>query len=346
MNKHCRKIFDEAIQAAPCLLLLDEIDAMPSPKSMEPRDTQFWTPVITLLLTQIDELKRSGKPVLLIAASNYASRLDPALTRPGRIAQKVELVPLRTADEVKAVFAYHLGDGGLSDAELTLLSRFAGGASQAQIEGWVSAARAYARTENRPLSFDDIMGQAAPPDERSPEEIWTIALHEAGHAVLALHFGLPLERVSILEVGTSGGATFTWIPQPYPRVEHVEDMATVILAGRAADTILGDGAHAGARTDLGMATSLLTEAHFEIGLYDRLMVRSVATAGPEMVKVIETDLQRLLVRAESVVNEHRAAIFALARELITRRVMDGNEVKRLCRSIDGVVSAVPSRNRK
>lgn len=78
-------IVDKALQSAPSLLFLDELDAIPSRTTLSSRGRDWWTPVITGCLLEIDRLKASGKPIVLVAATNHADQIDPAMIRPGRI---------------------------------------------------------------------------------------------------------------------------------------------------------------------------------------------------------------------------------------------------------------------
>src|SRR5690606_16274671 len=88
-----RRFFDEiALIKGPVVGLMDEIDGLPNRAVMEPKDAQWWTPVVTFVLTEIDRLGQSGKHILLIGATNHFDRLDAALVRPGRLETKVSVL--------------------------------------------------------------------------------------------------------------------------------------------------------------------------------------------------------------------------------------------------------------
>src|SRR5690606_16597399 len=183
-----------------------ELDALPSRAALRQEDLQWWSTVINLMLTQVDRLRASGKKVLLLAATNYYDRLDTALVRPGRIEQRVELTPPRTEAEIEAIFEHYVGSE-IGNADLATITPFAMGSTPAAIAGWVRAARAAARREGRALEFRDLVDAVVPPDTRTLEEIKAVAVHEAGHTVVARLLDIEVDSVSIVSQGITGGVT-------------------------------------------------------------------------------------------------------------------------------------------
>ncbi|WP_108462806.1 AAA family ATPase [Devosia naphthalenivorans] len=325
VSKSCVAFFDTLL-AGDCVVgFLDEADSLPSRANLEPRDLQWWGTLINLMLTQIDRVRNSGKRVLLLAATNYYDRLDPALVRDGRLEQRVIVRAPRTEEEVFAIFAHYL-KGEIDPAELAGIERFALGATPAMIAGWIRTARAEARSQDRALLAEDVVGAVVPSDTRSPEELLAVAVHEAGHAVVARALGIGVEAVSILSRGIAGGVTKTSNPSPFPNRDELEDMVTVLLGGRAADLVIGNkGAHAGAALDLEMATSLLVRGHCQLGLYDTL--GAMVPEGGDAFQQVDKGLKRLLARAVRLVTENTAAVNSLAEALIERRLLSGAQLE-------------------
>ena len=328
VSKSIVAFFDELLREPHSVGFIDEIDAIPNRAHLAPKDREWWTPIITLVLVQIDRLRNSGKPVLLVAATNYFDRLDAALCRSGRLEQRVPVLPPASDEEVARIFEHYL-HGSLDPAVVAAAARCAHGWTPADVEAAVRAARGRAAAANRPMEDADLLESVAPPDGRTDAELRAIAIHEAGHAVVSLALGLPVESVSIIAAGSSGGHTKGSAGSRIPTRADLEAVVTVMLGGRAADIQLGAGANAGAEADLVMATGLLLSAMGEFGLYDRLTHTSAPSLLRRPDERLEPTLQQLLRRALQIVQHHRVAVLALAEQLLLHRVLDGAAVKRI-----------------
>ena len=93
--KNIKTFVDRLLASEPAIGFLDELDAIPSRETMDNRDRGWWTPIVTLVLTELDRLRKSNTKVLLLGATNYYLHLDPALIRPGRLQQRVPVLPPR-----------------------------------------------------------------------------------------------------------------------------------------------------------------------------------------------------------------------------------------------------------
>lgn len=327
--RNVKAFVDSILASEPCIGFLDELDAIPDRETMDNRGRDWWTPVVTLLLTEVDRLRASDRKVLLLGASNYYHRLDSALIRPGRMQQRITVLPPATAQEVLAVLRHYLGDD-LSE-EQAKLAGIAIGATPAAIEGWVKSARAMARMAGRALTASDLLDQMAPADNRSAADLRTTALHELGHAVVAAELGHAVDRISILAGIGTGGATSTRLVSVVPTLAQLHNLVTISLGGRAADMVLGAGANTGAETDLAQATELLLAARLRQGLGDTLVAMPVVAA-PALMKEVDADLKRLLQRAMGIVRMHQADILRLADQLLDERVMTGGAVLAVVRN--------------
>ena len=180
-------------------------------------------------LTGIDRVKASGRPVILLGASNFGERLDAALVRPGRFDRLVPLLPPSTTEEIGAVFRYYL-KSDLAEVDLVPLALLADGATPAAIEAWVKQARRSARRSNRPLALLDLTEAVAPKGNTPLSMLEACAVHEAGHAVIAHALGIPVRRVTIVPTAHARGTTTldtATVPQTRGGIE------TLVMVGLA-----------------------------------------------------------------------------------------------------------------
>lgn len=327
VSKAIVSFFDSVLETDNCVGFIDELDGLPDRATLDARDRQWWTPIVNLFIKQIDRVRSSGKPVMIIGATNFFERLDAALVRPGRMERHVQVLVPETEDEVRAILAHYLAPD-IPASALGSVASIAVGASPAQIEAWIKQARAEARHHDRELTIEDVLDVVAPPDDRHPDEIRAIAIHEAGHAFIATRLGIAVRHVSIIAQGGSGGVTRTVPAGGMLNRQQLEDIVTVAMAGRAADLVLGDlGAHSGAAVDIQLATSLLLRGLCEWGLYDTL--GQLDPNSEAAFDFADEAVKRLLHRALKLITLHRQPVLALASELQMRRFLKGDAVKRI-----------------
>ncbi|GGK38883.1 AAA family ATPase [Salinarimonas ramus] len=323
----------DAAQSGTAIGFIDELDALPSRANLDARGRDWWTPVITHVLLRVEALRKEG--VVLIAATNHVEHIDPALLRPGRFDRSF-FIGLPDLAAREAILRQHLGRD-LLDADLSPLARLAHGATGAQLAGYVRAARADAR--DRDLTIDDLVAQILPPETRDPLLVRAIALHEAGHAVAAIVLGRDLIQVTTRQAGASAGSTMV-APGGLIDLPDIERHIVFVLAGRAADVVLGSGASSGAAADLRDATSGLTAAHASLGLAGTLVVRAdpsdavhLLLHDPALAARVESDLQQLMRDAERIVGTWRDAVLAVRDALLSRRMLSGAEVAEIVRRL-------------
>ncbi|WP_445504413.1 AAA family ATPase [Microvirga sp. G4-2] len=336
--KEQQRFFATLRATRPCVAFIDELDALPSRGSLSGSSNgDFWAPVITGMLLGIDALRQTCPDVLLIAATNFLDKVDPALRRPGRFDRLIEVAPPDVEGLINILRAHLKGE--LADTDLSLMAQLLLGRVGADVVQVVNGARRRARLAGRALTHDDLVAEASPPEPRSPAELKACAIHEAGHAVVAVVLGRTLQGVSLQLVGASGGMTRMEHAGLVPTRAVIEDDIVIGLAGRAADCVLGAGASAGAVSDLAVATRQLSALHASFGLGNSLLHRAAAEDASDLVRRdghfaqrIEADLQRLLHRATTLVTAHRSAVIAVAEALLARRVLSGAEVEALVRA--------------
>lgn len=308
---------------------LDEADALPNRARLSDRGADWWLPVITHCLLRVESLRRAG--VVLIGATNDISRIDAALLRPGRLDQAIEVPPPDEEGRLAAL-RHHLGRD-LKQVDLTPVVRLSRGATGAVLAGAVRAARRTADAAGRRMNLSDLLAEIAPEDGRSPEDLRAAALHEAGHAVVALRLGLTLVQVTVQAGEGSGGATTIRRTDGTPDRAALERQVMSLLAGRAADIVLGTGADTGSASDLREATRVIAGLHASLGLGSRLSAPvdheradEWVRLDPHLATLVEQDLQRLQAMAELLVTANRHAILALTEALGTGRVLTAEEV--------------------
>jgi len=311
------------------VLFIDEIDSLPNRALLDADRGSWWIPVVNHVLMLLDGASSNLVGVVLLGATNNVGALDPALLRPGRFGGQIAM---RTpdADDLAGIVRHHLGGEScpVTLGELAALVKPLTGATPAQAADWAAGARARARDAGRPVTLGDVAATAFPPDRRSAENLARTALHEAGHVVASLRL-IPgrLVSVSLVETEWSAGNTHYQPSDDTALTKaEIEAQVVVLLAGRAADVVVGGGATAGAGghdslSDLGQATVKLTMLHGAWGMGDTLRHRPSRTfptwsvTEPALGAQVEADLQRLMRLAEALVAEEAVGVRAVAEAL-------------------------------
>ena len=329
--KKIDETFAAARSVSPAIIFLDELDSVPSRAKISPRGADWWLPVITHLLTTLDGAV-SGKTekLIVVGATNHPEALDSALTRPGRFSRILE-VGAPDEEALAGILRQHLGED-LVGEDLANAARLANGGTGATVVEWVRAARRRARIAQRPMLMADLLAVIAPAEDRAPDLVWRIAVHESGHAVAAHTTGLGrVSAVSIVPNGAIGGYTEIEHDGRAPTRAEMERMVVQTLAGRAAEEVIfsgevGTGSGGGPQSDLASATRAIGLLHLGTGLGSSLIYRAsrdevplALAAHPDIAREVEKELQRLYARAVGLMRDNRERIEALAEELVERR---------------------------
>lgn len=340
-----RAVFTQAAEAAPCILFLDEIDAIPDRRTMSPRGRDWWTPVINDFLLLLDAAvagQREG--VIVVGATNMIDHVDPAILRPGRLERSIEICRPDAAGALN-IARHHLA-GDLSDADLGRFGHLLAGCTGAEIMERVRAARRMARHAQRPLTEGDLLEAIHPHENFSPALLRRMAVHEAAHAVVALHLAIgKVTQCGLPSRAASHGFTrIEFADHDLITVEAVENRVTALLAARAAErAMLGDWSSAAGgseESDLAHATRYVAGLHVSQGLAGRIAYRcSNAEAAneirldPALLNEVEVHLQRLQDRALRLVRDVRAEIEAVAAALADRRLLTGAEIETIAATV-------------
>ena len=312
------------------VLFIDEIDSLPDRQALDSDRGSWWKPLVNHVLAAIDGAHSNMQGVVVLAATNSIDTVDPALLRPGRLETHLAVLPPRP-DDLADIVIFHLGGEAcpISTSDIAGLLRPLAGATQAMASSWAAVARGRARNERRPVSLADVAAAAFPVDRRTERDRHRVAVHEAGHAIVALLLARNrLLSTSIMETEMSGGVTHLESRRDsiLSRAE-IDVEVMILLGGRAAEAQVGDGSTSGAggtgpggfKSDLAQASRLLAQVHGCLGLGPTLRYR-----GPEpkikgeMATLVESDLRRLLRSTNDLVAEHAAGIRAVA-DVLSRR---------------------------
>ena len=331
--KAAQSAFDNARAQSPSLLFVDELDSVPNRTTLSKRNRDFWTPVVNFLLTLFDTGTTNRDGTILLDATNFAENLDDALVRPGRFDRLIR-IPQPTSDDIAAIMRMNLGTE-LPGANLHMVAKLGGRATGASASGWVRQARAMAQAAGRSLTLDDLVAAVAPKENRSVADVWRVAVHEAGHAVAGLHFGHATGDVSIVKSMTSEGRASLWLPGPCPTASDIETVAICLLAGRAAEIEFLGAPSAGAEGDLERATSLVAAALTSFGLAGELVHLAPSAIAAKTLRrdlVLRKEVSRRLAALQEEANaivRGNAAVEAIARELVARRALAGDDVRQI-----------------
>lgn len=341
--KAMRNTFSTAGKVVPCILFVDEVDGFGDRASFPADNRDYSTQVVNAFLELLDGATgREG--VVVVGACNNPERIDPAITRSGRLDRAIEM-PLPDVAALKQIFRVHLGDD-LADVDLSGAALEAVGGTGADCERWVRGARRRARSAGRRMVFQDLMaefciaGRAAADDRR-------VACHEAGHALVSalLHPG-SVVRASIRSAGAAVGNVVSERTSKHTMTAaELDEVLQELLAGRAAEeVVLGDvstGAGGGSQSDLARATAIAVAMDMAYGLGGGLLwaatpdadVVSLLNVRPDLARRVSHRLNGAYEAVTAVVRAHRAALDAIAGELVERGTLSGDDIKRIMASV-------------
>jgi DNA polymerase III delta prime subunit len=349
-----RADFAEAHRYAPAILFIDEIDSIGSREMLSDHNAVYQTDVINALLEQIQGIGTTGS-VIVIGATNYLDKVDPALRRAGRLDQVVE-IPLPNIDGLQQIFEYYLAryrqEGGqVEKVDTRSLAQLTFGLTGADIESFIRGAARRARRDNRPVSQGDLVAEVTRRPRRpdsaprfGPEEMHRVAVHEAGHAVaelLSSNEGRSLVFATIIPRldGTMGFvASVPTETELFTRRTMLERLGT-ILAGRAAEEIVfgaddvgGGAGGSNQQSDLAVATRLATLIVCQSGLGDDGGLRWTANPSSSQEAQIDELLRKTYEQTRVGLREHRILLDRVVQVLEEKQELSGNELRRLASS--------------
>ncbi len=359
-----RDLFEQGKKHAPCIIFMDEIDAVGRHRGAGlggGHDEREQT--LNQLLVEMDGFE-TNEGVILIAATNRPDVLDPALLRPGRFDRQVVVArpDVKGREEILKVHARRIPLA--PNVELKVLARGTPGFSGADLANLVNEAALLAARQDKKivemLDFENAKDKVLMGVERrsmiiSESEKKTIAYHEAGHALVAdlLPGADPLHKVTIIPRGRALGLT-QQLPTDdkynYSK-EYLIDRITILLGGRAAEELVFQQRTTGAGDDLEKATEMARKMVCEWGMSDKMGPLTFGKSeehiflGREMSRakdysedtaiLIDSEIKRIVTecaaRARQMIEANLEKLHTLARALLERESLDGEEIARLLR---------------
>ena len=264
-----RDLFKQAKEKAPCIVFIDEIDAIGKKRDGQMGGNDEREQTLNQLLTEMDGFE-GNTGVIILAATNRPESLDPALTRPGRFDRRVpvELPDLKGREEILKVHAKKIKVA--EDVDFNKVARMASGASSAELANIVNEAalravrdgRRYATQSDLEESIEVVIaGYQKKNAILTDQEKWTVAYHEVGHALVAAlqSHSAPVQKITIIP-RTSGALGYTMQVEEGNHYlmsqEELENKIATLTGGRAAEELIFHSASTGASNDIEQATKL------------------------------------------------------------------------------------------
>ena len=264
-----RDLFKQAKEKAPCIVFIDEIDAIGKKRDGQFSGNDEREQTLNQLLTEMDGFE-GNSGVIILAATNRPESLDPALTRPGRFDRRVpvELPDLKGREEILKVHAKKIKLAG--DIDFTQIARMASGASGAELANIVNEAalRAVRAGRKRAIQADleesievVIAGYQKKNAILTDKEKWAVATHEIGHAIVAAlqTDSAPVQKITIIP-RTSGALGYTMQVDEGNHYlmtkSELENKIATLTGGRAAEEIILGSISTGAANDIEQATKI------------------------------------------------------------------------------------------
>jgi cell division protease FtsH len=361
-----RDLFAEARKRAPSIVFIDEIDAIGQRRGGQLVSNDERDQTLNQLLAELDGFD-VATGVVVMAATNRPETLDPALLRPGRFDRQV-VIPLPTQAERRAILVVHANGKQLGpDVDLEVVARGTPGFSGADLANLVNEAAIFAVRAGRQvlwaLDFAEardriLLGRRDSSNALLPDEQRAVAVHEAGHALVAAisTHGDPVAKVTILPAGQTLGVTEQLpIDERHLYTQgYLKDSLAIRMGGRVAEQLMFGETSTGAANDLAGATELATRMVREFGMSQALGPVGFATGSPMYLgteevrsrpyaeatqRVVDTEVATLLREAEdratTLLSEHRDALDRLTELLLERETVDGTDVDEALGRIPG-----------
>lgn len=350
-----RDLFNQAKEKAPCIVFIDEIDAIGKKRdgSMGGNDEREQT--LNQLLTEMDGFE-GNNGVIILAATNRPESLDPALTRPGRFDRRVpvELPDLKGREEILKVHAKKIRIA--EDIDFNKVARMASGASGAELANIVNEAALRAIRDNRKYATQSdleesievvIAGYQKKNAILTDKEKWTVAYHEIGHAMVAAlqTHSAPVQKITIIP-RTSGALGYTMQVEEGNHYlmtkEELENKIATLTGGRAAEEVVYNSISTGASNDIEQATKLARGMVTRYGMtddFDMVALETVtnqylggdaslacspqtqALIDEKVVSIVKTQHEKAI----SLLKNNRGKLDELAKFLYEKETITGEE---------------------
>ena len=350
-----RDLFRQAKEKAPCIVFIDEIDAIGKKRDGQMGGNDEREQTLNQLLTEMDGFE-GNTGVIILAATNRPESLDPALTRPGRFDRRVpvELPDLKGREEILKVHAKKIKVAG--DVDFGAVARMASGASGAELANIVNEAALRAVRDGRRFATQSdleesievvIAGYQKKNAILTDQEKWTVAYHEIGHALVAARqdHSAPVQKITIIP-RTSGALGYTMQVDEGNHYlmtrEELENKIATYTGGRAAEEVVFGSVSTGASNDIEQATKLARAMITRYGMsrdFDMVALETVSNqylggdaslaCSGETAAEIDRQVVDLVKeqhrKAETILRENREKLDELAKFLYEKETITGEE---------------------
>lgn len=350
-----RDLFRQAKEKAPCIVFIDEIDAIGKKRDGQIGGNDEREQTLNQLLTEMDGFE-GNSGVMILAATNRPESLDPALTRPGRFDRRVpvELPDLQGREEILKVHAKKVKVG--SDVDFKVIARMASGASGAELANIVNEAALRAVRDGRKFATQTdleesievvIAGYQKKNSILTDSEKWRVSYHEVGHALVAAKQSntAPVQKITIIP-RTSGALGYTLQVEEGNHYlmtkKELENRIATLTGGRAAEEVVFGDSSTGASNDIEQATKLARAMITRYGMskdFDMVALETVSnkylggdtslaaaesTAAKIDEQVVEL-VKKQHEKAASILLENREKLEEIARFLYEKETITGDE---------------------
>ena len=350
-----RDLFKQAKEKAPCIVFIDEIDAIGKKREGQIGGNDEREQTLNQLLTEMDGFEENSG-VILLAATNRPESLDPALTRPGRFDRRVpvELPDLKGREEILKVHAKKIKLA--PDVDFSKIARMASGASGAELANIVNEAALRAVRDSRKLVTEAdleesievvIAGYQKKNAILTDKEKRIVAYHEIGHALVAAmqSHSAPVQKITIVP-RTSGALGYTMQVEEGEHYlmskEEIENKIATLTGGRAAEEVVFGSVTTGASNDIEQATKLSRAMITRYGMseeFDMLAMETVTNqylggdASLACSAETQTQIDRQVVelvkkqheKARKILMDNRQKLDELAKYLYEKETITGEE---------------------
>ena len=360
-----RDLFRQAKEKAPCIVFIDEIDAIGKKRDGQLGGNDEREQTLNQLLTEMDGFE-GNTGVIILAATNRPESLDPALTRPGRFDRRVpvELPDLKGREEILKVHAKKIKIA--EDVDFNKVARMASGASGAELANIVNEAALRAVRDDRRFATQAdleesievvIAGYQKKNAIMTDAEKKVVAYHEIGHALVAAlqTESAPVQKITIIP-RTSGALGYTMQVEQTDKVlmtkEELENKIATLTGGRAAEELVFGQITTGASNDIEQATKLARAMVTRYGMTDEFDMVAMETVTNQYLggdtslacsadtqkeidkKVVET-VKAQHEKARRLLAEHRSKLDELAKYLYEKETITGSEFMKILQDKEG-----------
>lgn len=355
-----RDLFKQANEKAPCIIFIDEIDAIGKKRDSAYGGNDEREQTLNRLLTEMDGFD-GRKGVVILAATNRPEMLDKALLRPGRFDRRIQM-ELPDLEGRKSILQVHLKKVKHETIDLDIVARATAGSSGAELANIVNEAalravrlgRQHVITADLEESVETVIAGAQKKDKViSPEEKKIISYHEIGHALVAAlqSHSAPVHKITIIP-RTSGALGYTMQVDRGEQVlmsqEDLFNRIATLTGGRAAEELLCNTVTTGASNDIEQATQLARAMVTRFGMskkYDMMGLEQVNNAylggnttlncSAETATEIDEEVLRLIKeahqKARDLISKHIPVMHEAASYLIDKETITGEEFMRILR---------------